>query len=489
MYDLVITNGICVTASDVAPLDVAIKGEKIALLAPSGFLAKQGTRVIDAEGGFIMPGGIDCHVHLQEPSLFGKGISSDDYESGSRSAIAGGNTTIITFAPLQKETSATPLSVVHDTRALADGRCYCDFSFHLLMGTAAPRALQEFPKLREEGISSVKIYMTYQALQLRDGDILSVLLAARKNKILTMIHAENGEVLDWLTHQLEAAKLYAPKYHSNSRPPILEAEATNRAIALSSLIADTPILLVHVSDVGATARIREAQTHGQPILAETCPQYLFLTRQDLDKPGFEGAKCVCSPPPRDKNDQEAIWTGLDNGTFAILSSDHCPFRYDDAESGKKTCITDEHPLGQFRYIPNGLPGVETRMPLAMSAGKLELTKLVQVFSTNAAKLYGLYPRKGALIPGISDADLTIWYPGKLDLTVTNGMLHHNTDYTPYEGRRVTNWPRYTVLRGQVVWDRDNGGVVGRKGYGQFIKRDAALGIWKPDAKTFDLESL
>ena len=357
------------------------------------------------------------------------------------------------------------------------------------MGTAAPRALQDFPRLREEGISSVKIYMTYQALQLRDGDVLSVLLAARKNKILTMVHAENGEVLDWLTHQLEAAKLFAPKYHSNSRPPILEAEATNRAIALSSLIADTPILLVHVSDVGATTRIREAQTLGQPILAETCPQYLFLTRHDLDKPGFEGAKCVCSPPPRDKNDQEAIWTGLDNGTFAILSSDHCPFRYDDAESGKKTCITAEHPVGQFRYIPNGLPGVETRMPLAMSAGKLELTKLVQVFSTNAAKLYGLYPRKGALIPGVSDADLTIWYPGKLDLTVTNEMLHHNTDYTPYEGRKVTNWPRYTVLRGQVVWDRDNGGVVGRKGYGQFIKRDAALGIWKPDAKTFDLESL
>ncbi|KAL4759272.1 uncharacterized protein BDW70DRAFT_161732 [Aspergillus foveolatus] len=243
MYDLVITNGICVTASDVAPLDIAIQGEKIVLLAPSGSLAKQGTRVIDAEGGFIMPGGIDCHVHLQEPSLFGKGTSSDDYESGSRSAIAGGNTTIITFAPLQKEMTATPVSVVQDTRALADGRCYSDFSFHLLMGTAAPRALQDFPRLREEGISSVKIYMTYQALQLRDGDILSVLLAARKNKILTMVHAENGEVLDWLTHQLEAAKLFAPKYHSNSRPPILEAEATNRAIALSSLIADTPILV------------------------------------------------------------------------------------------------------------------------------------------------------------------------------------------------------------------------------------------------------
>ncbi|KAI9374569.1 putative allantoinase [Aspergillus egyptiacus] len=490
MYDLVITNGICVTASDVAPLDIAIQGEKIAFLAPAGSLSDQGTRVIDAAGGYIMPGGIDCHVHLQEPSMFGKGSSADDYESGTRSAIAGGNTTIVTFAPLQKnDPSSTPLSVVKDTLALTNGQCYCDFGFHVLLGTASPQALSEFPKLREEGISSVKIYMTYQALQMKDGEILSVLLAARENKILTMIHAENGEVLDWLTNQLEAAKLFAPKYHSNSRPPILEAEATNRAIALSSLIANTPILLVHVSDVGATARIREAQSQGQPIFAETCPQYLFLTRDDLDKPGFEGAKCVCSPPPRDKADQEAIWTGLDNGTFAILSSDHCPFRYEDAETGKKTCISEEYPVGQFKYIPNGIPGVETRMPLTMSAEKLELTKLVQVTSTNAAKLYGLYPRKGALIPGVSDADLTIWYPGKLDVTVKNEMLHHDCDYSPYEGHRVNNWPRYTILRGQVVWDRDNGGIVGRKGYGQFIKRGAGTGVWKSPETKFDLEML
>ncbi|KAL2870042.1 uncharacterized protein BJX67DRAFT_378592 [Aspergillus lucknowensis] len=489
MYDLVITNGLCVTASDVAPLDIAIQGEKIALLASSGSLSNQGKRVIDADGGYVMPGGIDCHVHLQEPSLFGKGTSADDYESGTRSAIAGGNTTIVTFAPVQKDTGSTPLGVVRETRALTDGQCYCDFSFHVLLATASPQALQEFPKLREEGISSVKIYMTYEALKLNDGDILSVLLAARKNKILTLVHAENGEVLEWLTNQLEAAELFAPKYHSHSRPPILEAEATNRAIALSALIANTPILLVHVSDIGATARIRDAQTQGQPIFAETCPQYLFLTRDDLDKPGFEGAKCVCSPPPRDKTDQAAIWAGLQNGTFAILSSDHCPFRYDDAIAGKKTCITESHPLGQFKYIPNGLPGVETRMPLALSAEKLTLTKLVQVTSTNAAKLYGLYPRKGALIPGVSDADLTIWYPGKLeDLTIRNAMLHHNTDYTPYEGQRVGNWPRYTIIRGRVVWDRDNGGVVGRKGYGRFIRRDAAVDVWE-EVREFDLEML
>lgn len=422
--------------------------------------------------------------------MFGKGTSSDTYESGTRSAIAGGNTTIVTFAPLQKS-GTSPLAAVRDTHALATDNCHCDYSFHLLMGTAKPEVLKELPALKDEGISSIKIYMTYEALQLRDNEILSVLLTARKNKIFTLVHAENGDVLDWLTDQLEEAKLFAPKYHSNSRPPILESEATNRAIALSSLIANTPILLVHISDPAAARRIREAQTCGQPIYAETCPQYLFLTRDDLDQPGFEGAKCVCSPPPRNEQDQQEIWKGLRNNTFSLLSSDHCPFHYDNAESGKKTCITKEHPVGRFRYIPNGLPGVETRLPLALSAtGKLELTKFVQVTSTNAAKLYGLYPQKGALLPGVSDADLTIWYPeGRISETVRNEMLHHNVDYTPYEGKQVNNWPRYTVLRGKVVWDRDNGGVVGEKGFGRFIKRSTAVGVWENAQEEFDLEKL
>jgi dihydropyrimidinase len=422
--------------------------------------------------------------------LFGKGISADTYETGSRSAIAGGNTTIVSFAPLQKD-APSPIAAVKATHDLARDHCYCDYGFHLLMGNAGPQALAELPALRDEGISSIKIYMTYEALQLRDDEILSVLLTARKNKIFTMMHAENGDVLNWLTSQLEAAKLCAPKYHANSRPPILEAEATNRAIALSSLIANTPILLVHISDPGAALLIREAQSRGQPIFAETCPQYLFLTRDDLDKPGFEGAKCVCSPPPRNEADQKAIWNGLRNGTFSILSSDHCPFRYEDNENGKKTCITAEFPVGRFKYIPNGLPGVETRMPLTMSnRDAMSLTKFVEVMSTNAAKLYGLYPKKGAILPGVSDADLTIWYPpGKIDTSLTNEMLHHNVDYTPFEGRRIRNWPRYTILRGEVVWDRDNGGIVGRRGFGQFVKRGPAVGLWDNMDEEFDLEKL
>ncbi|KAF5588773.1 DAL1-Allantoinase [Fusarium pseudocircinatum] len=481
-FDLVITNGVCVTASDIGAYDVAIKDGKIALLAPSGALAKtDALRIIDAEGAYVTPGGVDCHVHLQEPAMFGKGSSSDTFETGSgtRSAIAGGCTTIVCFAPQQRHESSLlkPLADVHEK---ARGNTYCDYGFHLLISNPTDTALSELGMLKAEGVTSLKIYMTYEALQLRDDQILSVLHHARNNHILTMIHAENGDILNWLTDQLEASKLFAPKYHATSRPPALEAEATNRAIVLSSLIANTPVLLVHISDPDATYRIRQAQTAGQPIFAETCPQYLFLTRKDLDAPGFEGAKFVCSPPPRDEASQEVIWEGLRNGTFTVLSSDHCPFSYDDTEKGKKACVTHDHPVGKFRHIPNGIPGVETRLSLVFSADKLPLTKFVEVTSTNAANLYGLYPKKGAMMPGVSDADLVIWYPNhKLpDVTIRNEALHHANDYTPYEGRAVKNWPRYTILRGMVVWD--NGEIVGKKGDGEFVQRHAGVlnDIWK-----------
>jgi dihydropyrimidinase len=391
---------------------------------------------------------------------------------GTRSAIAGGTTTIVSFAPQEKSESSL-LDVLDETTQKAADQAYCDYSFHLLISNPTAQALDEFTVLRERGISSIKIYMTYEALQLRDNQILDVLLRARETGITTMIHAENGDVLSWMTKQLEDRNLVAPKYHATSRPQILESEATNRAIALGELI-DTPILIVHVSSPSAAQVIRQAQTKGLPVYAETCPQYLFLTRDDLDKPGFEGAKCVCSPPPRQgPEDHEAIWAGLKNGTFTILSSDHCPFVYDDAETGKKAAISPEFPNGHFKYIPNGCPGVETRLPLTMSADRLTPQKFVELTSANPAKLYGLYPRKGALIPGLSDADLVIWYPEDAlkPFPITNSALHHNVDYTPYEARMVSQWPRYTLIRGEVVWDRDNGGVVGRKGYGQFVKRD------------------
>jgi dihydropyrimidinase len=395
------------------------------------------------------------------------------FEIGTKSAVAGGTTTIIAFAPQDKKDS-TVLKALDEAAGKAENSAYCDYSFHIIMTNPTPQALKEFSILRERGISSVKIYMTYEALQLRDNQILDVLLQARTSGVTTMIHAENGDMLNWMTEQLESRMLLAPRYHATSRPQLLESEATNRAITLGQLVG-APILIVHVSSPDATDTIRKAQTNGLPVFAETCPQYLFLTREELEKPGFEGAKCLCAPPPRDGvQDLEAIWRGLQNGTFTILSSDHCPFIYDDAETGKKSAITKEEPLGRFRYVPNGCPGVETRMSLVMSANRLSPQRFVEVTSTNPAKLYGLYPRKGALIPGVSDADLVIWYPSLEPFTLTNSLLHHNVDYTPYEGRTVSQWPRYTMVRGQVVWDRDNGGVVGPKGYGQFMKRERSF---------------
>lgn len=470
-YDLFIINGVVATDEETGTYDIAVKNEKIAKVTPRGGLAAlSATRTIDAEGGYICPGGVDAHVHLEEPPLFGKGSSADTYETGSRSGICGGTTTMITFAPQTKGEDSL-LDTLAACHRKAVGTCYVDYSFHLLVSNPSPTAISEFKVLRERGISSLKIYMTYAALQLHDDQVLDILLEARKQKITTMIHAENGQMIEWMTKKLEEKKLYAPKWHATSHPPVAEIEATYRAISLSQLI-DVPILIVHVSSPAAAQHIRDAQTKGLPIYAETCPQYLFLTREDLDRDGFEGAKYCCSPPPRQGSaDHEAIWRGLENGTFTVLSSDHCPFLYDDAVTGKKSCISDEFPVGHFKYVPNGLPGIETRLPLAMSAGRLGINKFVEVTSTNAAKLYGLYPRKGALVEGVSDADVVVWYPeGKMAaFDLKNEMLHHAVDHTPYEGRRITQWPRYTILRGKVVWDRDDGGLIGGKD-GVFLER-------------------
>ncbi|KAJ5463526.1 Hydantoinase/dihydropyrimidinase [Penicillium sp. IBT 31633x] len=469
-FDCVVLNGTVVTATDVGRYDIGIKNGKIHVLAPAHALANvPASRVIDAEGAYVTPGGVDAHVHLAEPELFGKGKSIDDYTTGTRSAIAGGTTTIIAFAPQEKKDPSL-LGVLDDAHKKAADNAYCDYSFHMIISNPTQQALDEFPVLRERGISSVKIYMTYESLQLRDKEILDVLFQARSYGITTMVHAENGDMLSWMTEKLEAQGLLAPKYHATSRPPLLEGEATNRAIALGQLIG-TPILIVHVSSQEATNAIRDAQTRGLPVYGETCPQYLYLTRKNLDLDGFEGAKCVCSPPPRDgPEDLEAIWRGLRNGTFTILSSDHCSFLYNNVEHGKKSAITEDAPLGRFRHIPNGCPGVETRLSLVFSANRLRPERFVELTSTNPAKLYGLYPRKGALIPGVSDADLVIWYP-KLDpFPITNASLNHAADYTPFEGHEVSQWPRYTILRGEVVWDRNNGGVVGSKGFGEFQHR-------------------
>lgn len=370
------------------------------------------------------------------------------------------------------------LPVIEGYHKLSQNQSYCDYSFHLILTNPTPTIMkEEMPKLIEMGITSVKLYMTYQPLKLGDADLLSVMMSARSLGFTIMVHAENSDIIDLITARLEAAGHTAPFFHSISRPQIAEDEATYRIIYLAEL-TDVPILIVHMSSMVAVASVRRAQTRMLPIHAETCPQYLFLLSERIKgllHDLFEGAKCVCSPPLRhDPKHLEAIWTGVANGTFTTFSSDHAPSMYDHL-GGKKLGILAGGEMS-YRHIPNGLPGVETRLPLLFSfAGqdkdsKLSLPRFVQLTSTNPAKLYGLDGVKGSIAPGY-DADFVIWYPeGEGETIITQEKLHHGVDYTPYEGMKVRNWPRYTILRGKVAWDRDSGGVVVGIEDGRFLKR-------------------
>jgi dihydropyrimidinase len=387
---------------------------------------------------------------------------ADDFHSGTVSAACGGTTTVIPFAAQMKGQSLR--AAVEDYHRRAEGKAVVDYAFHMIISDPTETVLkEELPQLIREGYTSFKIYMTYDDMKLTDRQILDLLAVARREGAMAMVHAENADCIGWLTEQLEAAGLTAPKYHAASRPMLVEREATHRAIAISELV-DVPILIVHVSGKEAIEQIRWAHGHGLRIYAETCPQYLVLTADHLDGEGYHGAKCVCSPPPRDKANQQYVWDGLADGLFTVFSSDHAPFRYDDAE-GKK-------PGGKevpFRYIPNGTPGLETRLPLLFSEGvvkgRIDLNRFVALTATDPAKMYGLYPRKGTIAIG-SDADIAIWDPHKA-VTVRNDMLHHNVDYTPYEGMHVTGWPEMTLSRGEVVWD--NGRVDAQIGRGQFLE--------------------
>jgi dihydropyrimidinase len=304
--------------------------------------------------------------------------------------------------------------------------------------------------------------MTYDDLKLNDREILEVLSVAREHKALVMIHAENSDCIGWLTDRLSDAGHSAPKYHAVSRPMAVEREATHRAITFSELV-DVPILIVHVSGREAIEQIRWAHGRGLRIYAETCPQYLFLTEHDLGGEGYHGAKCVCSPPPRGHENQKAVWDGLTNGAFSIFSSDHAPFRYDDAE-GKKLGGKEQ----PFQYIPNGIPGLETRLPLLFSGGvmegRLDVHQFVALTATNPAKMYGLYPRKGSIMVG-ADADIVLW-DTKRQVVINNTMLHHEVDYTPYEGKTVQGWPVLTLSHGKVV--SENQAFTGTAGAGQFL---------------------
>lgn len=463
-FDLIIRNADIATAADRYTADIGIRDGRIVAIAQT--LSASAAEVIDACERLVTPGGVDGHVHLDQPTSDGS-VFSDDFFTGTRSAACGGTTTVIPFATQQRGHSLQ--DAVDDYHQRAKGKAVIDYAFHLIVSDTSPKLIQDdLPRLIAEGYTSVKIYMTYDDMKLGDRQIIEVLATARKHGAMTMVHAENSDCIGWLTEQLLAAGLSAPGYHSQSRPMVVEREATHRAIALSELL-DTPILIVHVSGKEAIEQIHWARGRGLPIFAETCPQYLLLSAEDLgpqDDDGAYGMRCICSPPPRDKGNQEVVWTGLANGLFTIVSSDHAPFNYG-GEQGKKIA----GPTAPFNLVPNGIPGVETRLPLLMSegvlTGRIDLQRFVALTSTNPAKLYGLYPQKGTIAVG-SDADLVIWemYTPGQERQLKAEMLHSACDYTPYEGRSLRCWPAHTLSRGRTVW-RD-GVFTAQAGEGQFL---------------------
>jgi len=457
-FDLIIRGGKVVTATDLMSCEIGIREGRIVAMAEN--LDSANADVIDAAGRWVTPGGVDGHCHLDQPSNDGS-KAADDFLTGTRSAIAGGTTTVIPFAFQFRGKSLD--AAVTDYHERASGKAMADYAFHLIVTDPTPDVIErEIPEMIRNGYPSFKMYMTYNAMKLNDRQILEVLAAARENQGMAMIHAENSDCISWLTDQLEKSGKIEPRYHAASRPSPVEREATHRAITLSELV-DVPILIVHVSSREAVEEIRRAQGRGLRIYAETCPQYLFLTESDLDKPGFEGAKCVCSPPPRDKANQQVIWDGLRNGTFQVFSSDHAPTRFDDP-AGKK--LKGEN--SSFRWIPNGIPGIETRMPLLFSEGvmkgRIDIHTFVSLTATNPAKIYGLHPKKGSISVG-SDADLIIWDHEKL-VKISNNLLHHNVDYTPYEGMEIRGWPDTVISRGEVVFA--NSQVLAEEGRGRFV---------------------
>jgi dihydropyrimidinase len=458
-YDMFIQGGRVATASDTFDSDIAIKD---GLIVAMGHDLGEAERTLDADGMLLLPGGIDAHCHIEQESSF-KIMTADDYYSGSVSAAFGGNTTIIPFAAQHRGQSLRDVVKIGHERA--GPKSVIDYAFHLIISDPNEKVMgQELPALIMEGYSSFKVYMTYEMLKINDHQMLDILSLARRHGAMTMVHAENNDVINWLSERLLNGGYVAPKYHAVSHNPIAESEASRRAIDLARL-TDSRLLIVHVSAPEAASAILNARNQGLPIYGETCPQYLFLTAEDLDRDGMEGAKFCCSPPPRDKAGQEAIWLGLTNGTFQIFSSDHAPYRYD--ATGKFA----SGPTPTFKKISNGVPGIETRMPLLFSEGvgkgRISLNQFVALTSTNAAKIYGLHPRKGTIAIG-SDADIAIWDP-HWKRTISTDILHDNMDYTPYDGMEITGWPRIVINQGRVIVEEETLQV--ERGSGSFLERE------------------
>ncbi|MEY9942749.1 dihydropyrimidinase [Streptacidiphilus sp. MAP5-52] len=455
----VIRGGLVITAADEVHADVLVEGERVVALAATASPAAQAwdaERVIDATDCYVIPGGVDAHTHMELP--FGGTAASDTFETGTRAAAFGGTTTIVDFAVQ---------SVGHSLRegldawhAKAEGKCAIDYGFHMIMSDVTQGVLKEMDVLVEEGVTSFKLFMSYPGVFFsNDGDILRAMQRSANNGGLIMMHAENGIAIDVLVEQALAAGHTDPRYHGEVRRELLEAEATHRAIQLAR-VAGAPLYVVHVSAEQAVAEIAQARDLGLNVFGETCPQYLFLSTDNLAEPDFEGAKYVCSTPLRPKEHQAALWRGLRTNDLSVVSTDHCPF-----------CFVGQKELGRgdFSKIPNGLPGVENRMDLLHQAvldGHISRRRWIELACATPARMFGLYPRKGTIAPG-ADADVVIFDPRRR-YTMSAATHHMNVDYSAYEGRQVTGQARTVLSRGAVVVD--GGEYLGHAGHGTFVPR-------------------
>jgi len=460
----VIKNGTVVTADATFAADILIVDEKIASLAMPGSHDWQADREIDATGRYVVPGGIDVHTHMELP--FGGTFASDSFETGTRAAAWGGTTTIVDFAVQTKGQSL--MDGFEAWMGKADGECAIDYGFHMIVGDVNEQSLKEMDTAVQEGATSFKMFMAYPGVfYSTDGEILRAMQKAAENGSTIMMHAENGIAIDVLIEQALQKGQTDPIYHGIVRRSILEGEATHRAIKLAE-VAGSPLYIVHLSAIEALEEVTIARDQGMNVFAETCPQYLFLDLDDLGN-GFEGAKYVCSPPLRDRAEghQEELWKGLATNDLQVVSTDHCPFCFEDhPELGRQKRLGE----GDFSKIPNGLPGVEHRMELiyqgAVGEDRLNLNRWVEVCSTTPAKMFGMYPNKGTIAVG-SDADIVIFDPNRAH-TISAETAHMRTDYSCYEGTEVSGKTETVLSRGAVIIENDS--YVGTKGHGRYISR-------------------
>jgi dihydropyrimidinase len=459
-----IKNGTVVTAEGTLAADVLVDGEKIVSVAARRPDSASNTtsnlvtdEVLDATDMYVLPGGIDAHTHMEMP--FGGTFAADTFATGTIAAAHGGTTTIIDFPVQAKGTSL--LAALDKWHTKADGNCAIDYGFHMIVSDVNEATLKEMDALIARGVTSFKMFMAYPGVfYATDGEILVAMQQAGKSGGLIMMHAENGIAIDQLVAQALAAGRTDPIQHGLTRPPELEGEATNRAIQLAR-VADCPLYIVHLSAANALETVAAARDRAQNVFAETCPQYLYLSLDDMAKPNFEGAKYVASPPLRTPDHAAALWRGLRTNDLAVVSTDHCPF-----------CFKEQKELGRgdFSKIPNGIPGVEHRMDLlhqGVVAGEITLQRWVETCSTTPARMFGLYPRKGTLAPG-ADADIVIYDP--VATQVISAATHHmNVDYSAYEGMEITGKVALTMSRGRVIVK--DGEFSGAAGHGSFLRRD------------------